>query len=277
MHSRKPPTAPAGPPSVNGCAPTPPLMEFEETLKRLVDRIAKILQAEKCVFLLHDPVAGTLYATHPALGFTREQLLHLERRISEDGLSADVFRNNTPVILYDAAHDPRAAAEGLAQYGIRNAVSVPLIVEKRDDENKVQERTTVGVLHVFNKKGGEIFVTEDVGLMERMAMTAAAVIASAQMYREVIQEKQELIHTIDSLYAGLLVVGNNGRVVQINPSARAILDLPPTSPSSASPSSASSPTTGCAPCSTTPCTGRGRANWPRRSPSPSRTPPRRTA
>src|SRR5579875_448427 len=96
-------------------ATSPSLAEFEETLKRLVDRIAKILQAEKCVFLLHDPVAGTLYATHPALGFSREQLLHLERPIAEDGLSADVFRTNAPVILYDAAHDPRAAAEGLAR------------------------------------------------------------------------------------------------------------------------------------------------------------------
>jgi signal transduction histidine kinase len=204
---------------------SPPLMEFEETLRRLVDRIARILQAEKCVFLLHDPVAGTLYATHPALGFEREQILHLERPVSEDGLSADVFRTNTPVILYDAAHDPRAAAEGLARYGIRNAVSVPLIVEKRDDTNRVLERTTVGVLHVFNKRGGNLFVEEDVRLLQRMAMTAAAVIASAQMYREVVQEKQELIHTIDSLYAGLLVVGNNGRVIQINPSARAILNL----------------------------------------------------
>ncbi|MBV9848510.1 MAG: PAS domain-containing protein [Armatimonadetes bacterium] len=231
MHSHKPSPTPAQPaPLADGCAPTPPLMEFEETLKRLVDRIAKILQAERCVFLLHDPVAGTLYATHPALGFTREQLLHLERRISEDGLSVDVFRNNTPIILYDAAHDPRAATEGLAQYGVRNGVSVPLIVERRDDENRILERTTVGVLHVFNKKDGGIFLTEDVGLLERMATTAAAVIASAQMYREVIQEKQELIHTIESLYAGLLVVGNNGRIVQINPSARAILDLAPHTP-----------------------------------------------
>lgn len=237
MHPQKPIPVPANAPppppaeasagSANGYGCPAPLMEFEETLKRLVDRVAKILQAEKCVFLLHDPVAGTLYATHPALGFHRDQLRLLERRISEDGLSADVFRNNTPVILYDATHDPRAAAEGLAGYGIRNAVSVPLIVEKRDDDNRILERTTVGVLHVFNKKNGGIFLTEDVGLLERMAMTAAAVIASAQLYREVIQEKQELIHTIDSLYAGLLVVGTNGRIIQINPSARGILDLAP--------------------------------------------------
>ena len=31
-------------------ATAPSLSEFEETLKRLVDRIARILQAEKCVF-----------------------------------------------------------------------------------------------------------------------------------------------------------------------------------------------------------------------------------
>ncbi len=87
------------------------------------------------------------------------------------------------------------------------------------------DRTTVGVLHVFNKKYGGIFVDEDVRLLEQLAKQGAAVIASAQMYREVVAEKQELLHTIDSLYAGLLMVGTNGRLVQINPSARAILGI----------------------------------------------------
>lgn len=207
--------------------PSASLTEFNETLKRLVDRIARILQAEKCVFLLHDSASGTLYATEPALGFTHEQLLRLQRRVSGDGLSGEVFRTNTPIVLYDAAYDPRAVADGLAEYGIRNAVSVPLIVEKRDEDNRVLERTTVGVLHVFNKKYGGRFDEEDVPLLKSMAGQGAAVIAQAQLYREVVQEKQELIHTIDSLYAGLLMVGMNGRIVQINPSARAILDLSP--------------------------------------------------
>ncbi len=203
------------------------LSEFEETLKRLVDRIARILQAEKCVFLLHDPISETLYATEPALGFTREQLHGLERRVAKDGFSSEVFRTSTPLTLDDAAADPRAAADRLTLYGVRNAVSVPLIVEKRDGDNRVLERTTVGVLHVFNKRYGQRFDEEDVRLLQRMAIQGAAVIAQAQLYREVVQEKQELIHTIDSLYAGLLMVGTNGRVVQINPSARAILDIPP--------------------------------------------------
>ena len=205
--------------------PLPSAGEFENTLKRLVDKIAKILQAEKCVFMLHDSGASTLYATHPALGFDRDALASLERRVSEEGVSNEVFRTNSSLITYDASLDPRAAAEGLPHLHIHNAVSVPLIVEKRDEDNRVLERTTVGVLHVFNKKYGGIFVEEDVRLLEQLARQGAAVIASAQMYREVVQEKQELLHTIDSLYAGLLMVGNNGRLLQINPSARAILGI----------------------------------------------------
>jgi signal transduction histidine kinase len=212
--------------------PAPSMAEFEETLKRLVDRIAKILQAEKCVFMLHDTVAGTLYPTLPAIGIDSSQFVNLERRVSDDGITSEVFRTNTPVILYDAAHDPRATAEDLPAVGVRNGVSVPLVIEKRDDQNqnRVTERTIVGVLHVFNKKSDGQFVEEDVRLLQRMAMTAAAVFSSTEMYREAVQEKQELIHTIDSLMAGLLLVGSNGRLLQINPSARAILKINPNIP-----------------------------------------------
>lgn len=208
--------------------PLPTPGEFEHILKRLVDRIGKILQAEKCVFLLHDAGASLLYAAPPALGFSREELLSLERPVAEEGVSNEVFRTTSSSITFDAARDPRATSEGLVRFGIRNAVSVPLIVEKRDDDNRVLERTTIGVLHVFNKKYGGVFAEEDVRLLEQLARQGAAVIASAQMYREVVQEKQELLHTIDSLYAGLLMVGNNRRLLQINPSARAILGILPT-------------------------------------------------
>jgi PAS domain S-box-containing protein len=219
---------PPSPPTPAMPAPSPG--EFEHILKRLVDRIGKILQAEKCVFLLHDINLSLLYAAPPALGFSRAELLSLERPVAEEGVSNEVFRTATSFITDDASLDPWAASEGLSRLGIRNAVSVPLIVEKRDDDNRVVDRMTIGVLHVFNKKYGGVFADEDVRLLEQLARQGAAVIASAQMYREVVQEKQELLHTIESLYAGLLMVGNNGRLVQINPSARAILGVSPNLP-----------------------------------------------
>ena len=131
------------------------------------------------------------------------------------------------MILYDAAYDPRAAADRLTQYGIRNAVSVPLIVEKRDDDKPRPGpgRRSASCTSSTSATGSDSTMKTCV-CSSRWRAKGAAVIAQAQLYREVVQEKQELIHTIDSLYAGLLMVGTNGRVVQINPSARAILGIP---------------------------------------------------
>ena len=62
-------------------------------------------------------------------------------------------------------------------------------------------------------------------MLSRMSFSAASIITSAQVFREAVQEKQELIHTIESLYLGLVVIGMHGRIIQINTSARAILGV----------------------------------------------------
>src|SRR5579884_2565536 len=205
----------------------PNLSESEDTLKRVVDRIAKFIQADKCVFLLHDADRNELRAVSPALGLSNEQIAEFRSDAAGDTLSAFVFRTNTPVIVPDAANDPRAAAERLAsRLGVASAICVPLIIEKRDDENNIVERNTIGVLYAINKSEETAFEDEDRRLLERMSLNVASIISSVQVFREAVQEKQELIHTIESLYIGLLVVGMNRKVLQINPPARRILHIP---------------------------------------------------
>src|SRR5689334_20921276 len=46
------------------------ISEFEDTLKRLVQRIAMILQAEKCVIMVLDKDSGELVARNPAYGMS---------------------------------------------------------------------------------------------------------------------------------------------------------------------------------------------------------------
>lgn len=201
------------------------LSELEETLKRLVFRIAMILQAEKCVFMLFDKDSGELSATRPAFGLTDEQVKSFRVRATQ-GISGEVFREQKPVILYDAVNDPRTVKENVGLLGIWNGLCVPLVIEKRDeDTNKVLESKTIGVLHVFNKRDGNVFIQEDVNLLSRLSKNAASVIASAQMYREVLEEKEELESIIESVYAGLLMVNKNGRIMQINQSARTMLGI----------------------------------------------------
>lgn len=201
--------------------------EFDETLRRLVDRITKILQARKCVFMLYNQSDEDLFAVSPSLGLTAEQLADYRVPISLDCISSRVFTTGAASIVASAAEEPLAVAEKMHEtLGVTTAVSVPLVIEKRDDDNRVVDRTTIGVLHVFDKNQGQGFTKEDIRLLVRMSFSAASIITSAQIFREAVQEKQELIHTIESLYLGLVVIATNGRVLQMNASARVILGVP---------------------------------------------------
>ena len=50
------------------------ISEYEETLRRLVQRTAMIVQAEKCVIMVRDRENEDLYARIPAFGMTEEQV-----------------------------------------------------------------------------------------------------------------------------------------------------------------------------------------------------------
>lgn len=201
-----------------------PLNEADATLRRLVHRIAMILQAEKIVIMFYDREAGELIGIPPALGVDDEHLQHFRVRASQ-GVSGHVFRESEAVIFHDATTDPRTQKDPFGLLGVQNGLTVPLVIEKRDEENRVVERNTIGVLHAFNKRHGEDFNEEDVRLLERMARNVGSIIANLQLYREVVEEKEELLQTFESLSAGLILVSPEGRLSQINASARAIFGL----------------------------------------------------
>jgi len=201
-----------------------PITELEDTLRRLVTKIAAILQAEKSVFMLLDKERGELLATPPAFGFTEEEIGRFRVRATQ-GVSGEVFRDNKPIILADPITDERTIKENVAYMNVRNGACVPLIAEKRDEDNRVIDRTTIGVLWVFNKRYGSVFIEEDIHLLERLARNATAVIQNAQLFREVVEEKEELEHIIESVYAGLVMVNRDGRITQMNASARKMFEL----------------------------------------------------
>lgn len=202
-----------------------PINEADVTLRRLVQRIAMILQAEKIVIMFNDREAGELVGIPPSYG-VEEDKLKLFRIRATHGISGHVFRESTPLIFHDILNDPRAQEDPFGLLHVENGLTVPLVIEKRDEENRVIDRTTIGVLHAFNKRHGEDFNDEDVRLLERMARNVGSIIANLQLYQEAIQKRQELVQTFEALTAGLMLLTLDGRINQINASARAIFDLP---------------------------------------------------
>jgi len=215
---------PGSPRGIEVNDPVAPINEADVTLRRLVQRIAMILQAEKIVIMFHDRERGELIGIPPSYGVEEEHLTHFRVRASQ-GVSGEVFRSGEPIIFHDAISDPRCQRDPFSLVHAANGITVPLVIEKRDEENRVIERNTIGVLHAFNKRHGEDFNDEDVRLLERMARNVGSIIANLQLYREVVQEREELLQTFESLTAGLILVSPENRLSQINATARAIFGV----------------------------------------------------
>lgn len=203
---------------------TTPITEGEATLRRLVQRIAMILQAEKIAIMFYDREIGELIGIPPTFNIDDDHLNRFRVRAT-NGISGQVFREGEPILCHDVVNDPRTADDHFTLLGATNSVTVPLVIEKRDEENRVIERTMIGVLHAFNKRHEEDFNEEDVRLLERMAKNVGSIIANLQLYREVVEEREELLQTFESLAAGLLLVSPEGRISQMNSSARAMFNL----------------------------------------------------
>lgn len=201
-----------------------PVSEFEETLRRLVQRTAMIVQAEKCVIMVRDRETDDLVARAPAFGMSDAEVATYRVPV-EGSLDGEVFSSGAPAIFHKAEEAPGQTRALLSDLRIRNGVTVPLIVDKRDDQNHIVDRLNIGVLHCFNKRYGGEFIQEDVSLLERLSRNAAAVIANAQIFQELIEEKQKLVHTLESLTAGLLLINQRGRIGQMNAASRAIFGI----------------------------------------------------
>ncbi|HIE50269.1 MAG TPA: GAF domain-containing sensor histidine kinase, partial [Armatimonadetes bacterium] len=200
--------------------------QLVKTLDRLLRKVTMILQAEKCVFMLFDRETNLLIAQRPAVGLTDEEI-RLFRLPATEGVSGQVFREGKPLILQDAMRDPRTVKEHVALLQVQNCITVPLMVEERDEEQRVVSRRPIGVLHVFNKRRGRQFLEEDLRLLVIMARSAAAVIRSANIYRELREEVDRLEATLESLLAGVVMVDMNEKLLLMNEAARRIFNLPP--------------------------------------------------
>ncbi|MGV3615672.1 MAG: ATP-binding protein [Fimbriimonas sp.] len=216
--------SPPGRTAAEAAVDVAPLNEADVTLRRLVQRIAMILQAEKIVIMFYDREQGELMGIPPSYG-VEEDKLRLFRVRATHGISGQAFRDSEAIIFHDIENDPRAQEDPFGLLHVGNGVTVPLVIEKRDEENRVIERNTIGVLHAFNKRHGEDFNEEDVRLLERMARNVGSIIANLQLYREVVIEREELAQTFESLATGLILVSPEGRLSQVNATARAIFGL----------------------------------------------------
>ncbi len=198
--------------------------DLQSVLSRLVKKVAMILQAEKCVIMLFDPEAGELQVLPPALGLNEEQIRAFRVK-DTDGITGEVFRTGRSVIFDDAVRDERTIKENVAFLQVRNGATVPLTTKRKDEDERVIEERRIGVVHVFNKRFGQNFNEDDRRLLEMLADQAAAIIANAQLYIRIMEERKRLEDTLESIMSGVLVVGEDDSITLMNAAARGIFGV----------------------------------------------------
>jgi len=198
--------------------------DLQQTLSRLVKKVAMIVQAEKCVIMLFDPESGELRVLPPALGLTADQAENFRVKATE-GITGEAFRTGQPIVFDNAVRDARTIKDYVAYLSVRNGITVPLVTRRRDEEERVVDERCIGVMHVFNKRLGGEFNDDDRRLLQMLSEQAAAVIANAQLYIKIAEERKQLEDTLQSIQSGVLVVNRSGKVALINAAARQILGV----------------------------------------------------
>ena len=217
-------TSPARPSNAREGTGLPSAAELEQTLQRLMRRVSMLVQAEKCVFLLHDRERDELVARPPAVGFSREQLRSM--RLSRlEGVAARAFSDGEPVVVDEISSLSLTDQAWARRIDVRNLIAYPLVLERRDETERVADRLTVGVFLVLNKRGRAPFSPEDLRLLSVMAKQVTAVIADAQVYLQLTEEKEQLQATLLSMGSGVLMIESTGHISLLNPAARALLGL----------------------------------------------------
>jgi len=195
--------------------------EIEETLQKLVAKISMIMQAEKCVIMLLDETEKELIAQRPALGIPDRELRLMRAKISE-GVSGEVFMQNRPLMIPDAAHDSRWDQNMVYMLQVINSLTVPLSVLKEGEEIP----RPIGVLHVMNKKRRQPFTEEDARLLSTLARQASAIIQNARTFMTLVEKTTQLESTLEHMQTGVVVLDEEGRVLFCNPVARKIIGSP---------------------------------------------------
>jgi len=168
-------------------------LELQTVLNIIMEKTRELVNAESWSLLLGEEGEGGLYLS-VAVGEGADRTGSGVVIKPGEGIAGWVAREGKPVVVQDAAADPRWCDLEQA-YGARarSILCVPLETRGR----------MLGVIEVVNKKGsGDGFTPRDLSLVTRLAGFAAIAIENARLYQQTKQLSliDELTHLYNTRY-----------------------------------------------------------------------------
>lgn len=181
---------------------------WEDTLSQLVGQIARLVDAERCVILLHEDESEALVGQVPAYGLTDDEVRSLRVPLREDSPATHVWRTGQTYIRNGPGELPDWHTVQTLGTPESSLMIVPMRVGDR----------SIGVIRASNKTVGR-FTENDAKLLTILATQAATIVENAALYRRVSIEKDQLDAIFKNTSDAIIIIGEDKRVLRVNPAA----------------------------------------------------------
>jgi signal transduction histidine kinase len=161
-------------------------IQLDELLNLIMDKITRLMEAERSTLFLKDPDSGELWSKVAQGGVDTEIRLQ-----PGEGLAGWVAATGKSINVRDAYDDPRfnPAVDDETGFRTRNVLCQPV---------RNQEGHIIGVVQVLNRHSGD-FTSQDENLLSAIASQTAVAIENSKLYLSVLDKNYELRRTQEEL------------------------------------------------------------------------------
>lgn len=183
-------------------------LDLDSVLSAVVDAAVELTGAEEGSLLLLDESTGELYM-RAARNF-QEEFVRTFRLPIQDSLAGSVLRTSQPILL-----DEKTPKKIKTAYLVHSLIYVPLQIHGH----------VFGVLGVDNRNNRLPFKERDIKLLSALAEYAVLAIENAGLYTATNTERNKLESLLTRIQDGVIVVGQDGRLVMVNQIAQGAFAL----------------------------------------------------
>lgn len=161
---------------------------LEEVLRDVVDLAIEVTGAERGMVILGTDGCGL--AAKIARGRGAAELPLDGQKFSET-LVRQSLEFGKPRVVADVGQDVDLAnAQSILSLELRSAVTLPLVRAERKDDRQAPANLAFGVLYLDSRRRRGSFDHFDLGILERLAQDASAVIENARLLREADEKRR---------------------------------------------------------------------------------------
>jgi two-component system phosphate regulon sensor histidine kinase PhoR len=183
-------------------------LDLDQVLTTIVDTAVTLTGAEEGSLLILDEESGELLMR--ASRNFQDDFVRMFHLPVNDTLAGEVIRKGVPVMINEDTPQKIKTA-----YLVRTLMYVPLVVSGK----------VIGVLGVDNRESDQSFSQQHLTLLSTLAEYAAVTIENARLYSMTEVERHKLDSILTQIEDGVIVIGDDNRVVMVNPTARVWFDL----------------------------------------------------